>query len=200
MDRALEDGRERDDENQERVNKLHTLLRPYLLRRMKADVEKELPGKYEHLVYCRLSKRQRFLYDEFMARAETKEILASGNFLSASYLFPISKHHAQWYTVRRRELPHAATKGLQPSRPLRGSAYRNLLCDDAFCYRGLRNKRAPRTEATPHSLAFRRHPSRVLPNHCSRRRIYHRIEHQAIPRLFTSSPTSQETPRRASTP
>lgn len=82
MDRALEDGRERDDENQERVNKLHTLLRPYLLRRMKADVEKELPAKYEHLVYCRLSKRQRFLYDEFMARSETKEILASGNFLS----------------------------------------------------------------------------------------------------------------------
>lgn len=82
MDRALEDGRERDDENQERVNKLHTLLRPYLLRRMKADVEKELPAKYEHLVYCRLSKRQRFLYDEFMARSETKEILSSGNFLS----------------------------------------------------------------------------------------------------------------------
>lgn len=82
MDRALEDGRERDDDNQERVNKLHTLLRPYLLRRMKADVEKELPAKYEHLVYCRLSKRQRFLYDEFMARSETKEILASGNFLS----------------------------------------------------------------------------------------------------------------------
>lgn len=83
MDRALEDGRERDDDNQERVTKLHTLLRPYLLRRMKADVEKELPGKYEHLVYCKLSKRQRFLYDEFMARADTREILSSGNFLSS---------------------------------------------------------------------------------------------------------------------
>lgn len=85
MDRALEDGRTMDVETQERVNKLHTLLRPYLLRRMKADVEKELPGKFEHLVYCRLSKRQRYLYDEFMARAETKEIFSSGNFLSKSY-------------------------------------------------------------------------------------------------------------------
>jgi helicase SRCAP/SWR1 len=82
MDKAMEDGRAMDVETQDRVNKLHILLRPYLLRRMKADVEKELPGKFEHLVYCRLSKRQRLLYDEFMARAETKEILASGNFLS----------------------------------------------------------------------------------------------------------------------
>ena len=69
-------------ENQERVNKLHTMLRPYLLRRMKVDVEKELPAKYEHMIYCKLSKRQRYLYDEFMSRSETKEVLASGNFLS----------------------------------------------------------------------------------------------------------------------
>lgn len=31
---------------------------------------------------CRLSKRQRFLYDDFMSRAKTKETLASGNLLS----------------------------------------------------------------------------------------------------------------------
>ena len=48
------------------VSKLHTVLRPYLLRRLKRDVEKELPSKFEHLTMCPLSKRQRFLYDEFM--------------------------------------------------------------------------------------------------------------------------------------
>ncbi|KAF8317620.1 hypothetical protein DL93DRAFT_2076703 [Clavulina sp. PMI_390] len=103
MDRALEDGRERDDENQERVTKLHTMLRPYLLRRMKADVEKELPAKYEHLVYCKLSKRQRFLYDEFMARSETKEILSSGNFLSVvNCLMQLRKvcNHPDLFEVR----------------------------------------------------------------------------------------------------
>ena len=47
-----------DDEIQQRVSKLHTVLRPYLLRRLKRDVEKELPSKYEHLVLCPLSKRQ----------------------------------------------------------------------------------------------------------------------------------------------
>ena len=59
--------------------KLHELLRPFLLRRLKRDVEKDLPNKYEHLEFCPLSKRQRFLYDEFMARADTRKDLRSGN-------------------------------------------------------------------------------------------------------------------------
>lgn len=71
-----------DAETQKTVARLHQVLRPYLLRRLKRDVEKQMPGKYEHIVYCRLSNRQRYLYDDFMSRAKTKETLASGNFLS----------------------------------------------------------------------------------------------------------------------
>ncbi|KAG7662840.1 SWR1 [[Candida] subhashii] len=71
-----------DEETRNTVSRLHQVLRPYLLRRLKKDVEKQMPGKYEHIVYCRLSNRQRFLYDDFMSRAKTKETLASGNFLS----------------------------------------------------------------------------------------------------------------------
>lgn len=41
-----------------------------------------MPKKYEHVIMCRLSKRQRFLYDDFMSRAKTKETLATGNLLS----------------------------------------------------------------------------------------------------------------------
>ncbi|KAJ6104172.1 hypothetical protein N7523_010492 [Penicillium sp. IBT 18751x] len=83
VEQILEHGRETmDEEAKQVVTKLHTVLRPYLLRRLKADVEKQMPGKYEHVVYCRLSKRQRFLYDGFMSMAQTKETLASGNFLS----------------------------------------------------------------------------------------------------------------------
>ncbi|KAJ5929727.1 hypothetical protein N7454_006677 [Penicillium verhagenii] len=83
VEQILEHGRETmDDEAKQVVTKLHTVLRPYILRRMKADVEKQMPGKYEHVMYCRLSKRQRFLYDGFMSMAQTKETLASGNFLS----------------------------------------------------------------------------------------------------------------------
>ncbi|KAL4901819.1 helicase swr1 [Aspergillus multicolor] len=83
VEQILEHGRETmDDEAKQVVTKLHTVLRPYILRRLKADVEKQMPGKYEHVVYCRLSKRQRYLYDGFMSRAQTKETLASGNYLS----------------------------------------------------------------------------------------------------------------------
>ncbi|KAF2676981.1 hypothetical protein K458DRAFT_277155, partial [Lentithecium fluviatile CBS 122367] len=79
----LEQGRQQlDAEAQKIVRKLHEVLRPYLLRRLKADVEKQMPGKYEHVVYCKLSKRQRQLYDGFMGRASTKEILSSGNYMS----------------------------------------------------------------------------------------------------------------------
>ncbi|KAK2754727.1 swr1 complex component [Arachnomyces sp. PD_36] len=83
VEQILEHGRETmDDEAKGVVTKLHTVLRPYLLRRLKADVEKQMPAKYEHVVYCRLSKRQRYLYDGFMSRAQTKETLTSGNYLS----------------------------------------------------------------------------------------------------------------------
>ncbi|GAA5906550.1 hypothetical protein JCM8208_000477 [Rhodotorula glutinis] len=82
MEKAIENGEVMDAEMQATVNKLHTILRPYLLRRLKAEVEKQMPGKTESVIYCRLSKRQRFLYDDFMARAQTRETLASGHFLS----------------------------------------------------------------------------------------------------------------------
>lgn len=68
--------------NQELVQRLHKVLRPFLLRRLKVDVEKQLPKKREIIRYCRLSKRQRYLYEEFMSLSDTKKTLASGNFLS----------------------------------------------------------------------------------------------------------------------
>lgn len=83
ISQILDQGRETmDDQAKETVRKLHVLLRPFLLRRLKADVEKQMPGKYEHVIYCKLSKRQRYLYDGFMSRAQTRETLACGNYLS----------------------------------------------------------------------------------------------------------------------
>ncbi|KAI1338666.1 SNF2 family N-terminal domain-containing protein [Xylariaceae sp. FL0016] len=79
----LESGREQmDDEARAIIAKLHKVLRPYLLRRLKADVEKQMPAKYEHVEFCRLSRRQRELYDGFLARTDTRDALASGNYIS----------------------------------------------------------------------------------------------------------------------
>lgn len=66
--------------NKEVVDRLHNVLRPFLLRRLKRDVEKQLPMKHEHVIYCRLSKRQRNLYEDFIASSETQATLANANF------------------------------------------------------------------------------------------------------------------------
>jgi helicase SWR1 len=82
-EQILEHGRDHmDDESKAIIGKLHKVLRPYLLRRLKADVEKQMPAKYEHVEFCRLSKRQRELYDSFLSREDTRGTLASGNYLS----------------------------------------------------------------------------------------------------------------------
>ncbi|KAH3673271.1 hypothetical protein WICMUC_003730 [Wickerhamomyces mucosus] len=84
VDKIIENGvnSEVDEETKKTVSKLHQVLRPYLLRRLKADVESQMPGKFEHVVYCRLSKRQYKLYHEYLARSDTKEMLKNANYIS----------------------------------------------------------------------------------------------------------------------
>ncbi|KAK8864632.1 hypothetical protein IAR55_001882 [Kwoniella newhampshirensis] len=103
MDKAVESGVVMDEETLATIAKLHTLLRPFILRRLKSEVETQLPGKFEHVVYCRLSKRQRFLYDEFMARASTREALTSGGYLGVmNTLMQLRKvcNHPDLFEVR----------------------------------------------------------------------------------------------------
>ncbi|KAK6909822.1 hypothetical protein I203_103844 [Kwoniella mangroviensis CBS 8507] len=103
MDKAIETGDAMDEETLATVSKLHTLLRPFILRRLKSEVETQLPGKFEHVVYCKLSKRQRFLYDEFMSRSSTKEALTSGGYLGVmNTLMQLRKvcNHPDLFEVR----------------------------------------------------------------------------------------------------
>lgn len=44
------------------IRRLHKVLRPFLLRRLKKDVEKELPDKQERVIKCQTSALQRKLY------------------------------------------------------------------------------------------------------------------------------------------
>lgn len=67
--------------NKDIVGRLHNVLRPFLLRRLKADVEKQLPQKHEHVVLCRLSRRQRTLYEDYLSSSDVRATMASGNFL-----------------------------------------------------------------------------------------------------------------------
>ena len=46
------------DRNEGVIKKLHGIIRPFVLRRLKKDVETQMPGKFEHIVKCQLSRRQ----------------------------------------------------------------------------------------------------------------------------------------------
>ncbi|KAF0990036.1 hypothetical protein HZS_8051, partial [Henneguya salminicola] len=64
------------------IDKFHKILRPFILRRLKNQVEFQLPKKYERLIKCKLSRRQRSLYDQFMNLDQTKHNLYSAQMLS----------------------------------------------------------------------------------------------------------------------
>ena len=44
------------------IRRLHKVLRPFLLRRLKKDVESELPDKVEKVIKCKMSALQSQLY------------------------------------------------------------------------------------------------------------------------------------------
>lgn len=50
------------------INRLHQVLRPFLLRRLKTDVESQLPEKVEHVIRCDMSSWQRVLYRQVQSR------------------------------------------------------------------------------------------------------------------------------------
>jgi helicase SWR1 len=98
------------------VQRLHRVLRPFVLRRLKRDVERDLPPKTEEIMWCALSKRQRELYDDFLSRASTREKLASGNYLSVmNVLIQLRKvcNHPDLFAGRPIQEPYMSQRPLQ---------------------------------------------------------------------------------------
>ncbi|KAJ2822326.1 DNA repair protein rhp26, partial [Coemansia erecta] len=54
---------------------LRDLIEPYLLRRLKADVARDLPQKSEHVVFCRLTRMQKSAYLGFLQSHDMERIL-----------------------------------------------------------------------------------------------------------------------------
>lgn len=48
------------------MSRLHTIIRPFILRRLKSEVATQLPNKYEYILTATMSKRQLYLYEEFI--------------------------------------------------------------------------------------------------------------------------------------
>ncbi|KAF8625454.1 hypothetical protein AX17_006855 [Amanita inopinata Kibby_2008] len=59
------------------INALHVILKPFLLRRLKGDVEMRLPPKKEYVIYAPLTVRQREAY-QYVPEGRMREWLISG--------------------------------------------------------------------------------------------------------------------------
>ena len=61
--------------NQQQLRRLHMILKPFMLRRNKRDVQSELPAKVELDIYCNLSYRQRAFYKTLRERISIGDLL-----------------------------------------------------------------------------------------------------------------------------
>lgn len=50
------------------IRRLHKVLRPFLLRRLKKEVESQLPDKVEYIIKCEMSGLQRVLYKHMQSK------------------------------------------------------------------------------------------------------------------------------------
>jgi ATP-dependent DNA helicase len=67
------------EESNHIVSKLHQILRPFLLRRVKTDVELELPSKHEKIVMTKLTELQQTYYKAIVSKT-LPEILSAHAF------------------------------------------------------------------------------------------------------------------------
>lgn len=62
--------------DEKQMSRLHLILKPFMLRRIKKDVEHELTDKIEVLLYCPLTIRQRLLYSALKQNIRLEELIA----------------------------------------------------------------------------------------------------------------------------
>jgi SWI/SNF-related matrix-associated actin-dependent regulator of chromatin subfamily A member 5 len=88
-----------EDKSRKLVEALHMVLRPFLLRRVKADVEKSLLPKKGVNIYVGLSDMQRRWYRSVLE----KDIDAvNGAFLLLlSFVFYFGRGRSEWMLIRR---------------------------------------------------------------------------------------------------
>lgn len=61
--------------NEHQLHRLHQVLKPFMLRRVKADVVSEMASKVEKVVRCPLSLRQRALYRAIRDKISIADLL-----------------------------------------------------------------------------------------------------------------------------
>ena len=76
-----------DDESIEKLTKLNYLIKPFILRRKKKEVSKELPDKIENNIYLELPENQKALYMKIVKETEDEiqELISTSGFQAARF-------------------------------------------------------------------------------------------------------------------
>lgn len=69
------------------VAKLHAILRPFLLRRMKADVEQLLPRKKEIILYATMTDHQKNFQDHLINKTLENHLIEKANSGTVQFSF-----------------------------------------------------------------------------------------------------------------
>ncbi|RPA94511.1 hypothetical protein L873DRAFT_1701176 [Choiromyces venosus 120613-1] len=118
-----------DDLNKEKkvgiVSSLHAILKPFLLRRIKADVETNLPPKREYILYAPLTRTQKDLYGMILERKAKEwlieQLLSSRNPNKKRKLLTVGQ-----------DTPNKRAKSPDPKRKKKNISYRELSDDEYF--------------------------------------------------------------------
>ncbi|XP_075689090.1 E1A-binding protein p400-like isoform X2 [Rhinoderma darwinii] len=87
LDFPVKEGSEQDQEYRHTISiRLHRSAQPFILRRTKRDVERQLNKKSEHVLKCQLSNRQKTLYEDVMMQPGTQDSLKGGHFVSVLHV------------------------------------------------------------------------------------------------------------------
>ena len=70
--------------NEHQLKRLHMILKPFMLRRIKKDVENELSPKVELEIKCHMTARQRRMYQGLKSKISVSELLQRASSLSHS--------------------------------------------------------------------------------------------------------------------
>lgn len=94
------------------IRGLHKVLRPFLLRRLKKDVESELPDKVETVIKCPMSALQQHLYEQIKTNKSVFGLDGITRFVLFSLII-LRSNTAQ--EEGPKQPGYAVQKGVQPS-------------------------------------------------------------------------------------
>ncbi|KAL3319299.1 DNA excision repair protein ERCC-6 [Cichlidogyrus casuarinus] len=108
---------------------LRDILKPLMLRRLKLEVNLQLPGKREQVLFCRLTSQQRRLYEQFLDSGTCASVLAGrGNLFSALITLRKLCNHPDLYSFDHADEPPSTEEEKRALKDLHSVRWQHFGC------------------------------------------------------------------------